>query len=188
MLIDIRTSLITLLYSTLLFLSIVYIFSHVLVCLIPYLAVPGCSMTTIIKDIFEMIRIVVEHRVAGVIRPCDHWKWCWTGELHASVQVWWRNVHVYCCQWCRQWFVLSTDSCPRYVVPPAVTSSENGHSQWLVCCFKTLPADMCHFTDLFIFKHHLKTRHFNLYFNTHNRFTAILDFVRDYPGEQVPER
>jgi len=72
MLIDIRTSLITLLYSTLLFLSIVYIFSHVLVCLIPYLAVPGCSMTTIIKDIFEMIRIVVEHRVAGVIRPCDH--------------------------------------------------------------------------------------------------------------------
>ena len=24
--------------------------------------------------------------------------------------------------------------------------------------------------------------------NTHNRFTALLEFVRDYPGEQVPER
>jgi len=23
---------------------------------------------------------------------------------------------------------------------------------------------------------------------THNRFTALLEFVRDYPGEQVPER
>ena len=23
---------------------------------------------------------------------------------------------------------------------------------------------------------------------THNHFTALLDFVRDYPGEQVPER
>jgi len=24
--------------------------------------------------------------------------------------------------------------------------------------------------------------------HTHNRFTALLDSVRDYPGEQVPER
>jgi len=24
--------------------------------------------------------------------------------------------------------------------------------------------------------------------HTYNRFTALLDFVRDYPGEQVPER
>jgi len=24
--------------------------------------------------------------------------------------------------------------------------------------------------------------------NTHNRFTALLEFVWDYPGEQVPER
>jgi len=24
--------------------------------------------------------------------------------------------------------------------------------------------------------------------NTHNRFTALLEFVRDHPGEQVPER
>jgi len=24
--------------------------------------------------------------------------------------------------------------------------------------------------------------------HTHNRFTALLEFVRDYPGEQVPER
>jgi len=23
---------------------------------------------------------------------------------------------------------------------------------------------------------------------THNRFTALLEFVRDHPGEQVPER
>jgi len=24
--------------------------------------------------------------------------------------------------------------------------------------------------------------------HTHNRFTALLDFLRDYPGEPVPER
>jgi len=24
--------------------------------------------------------------------------------------------------------------------------------------------------------------------HTHNRFTALLEFVRDHPGEQVPER
>ena len=24
--------------------------------------------------------------------------------------------------------------------------------------------------------------------HTHNRFTAVLEFVRDHPGEQVPER
>ena len=24
--------------------------------------------------------------------------------------------------------------------------------------------------------------------HTHNRFTALLEYVRDYPGEQVPER
>jgi len=24
--------------------------------------------------------------------------------------------------------------------------------------------------------------------HTHNRFTALLKFVRDHPGEQVPER
>jgi len=24
--------------------------------------------------------------------------------------------------------------------------------------------------------------------HTHNRFTALLDFVRDYPGEPAPER
>jgi len=24
--------------------------------------------------------------------------------------------------------------------------------------------------------------------NTHNRFTALLEYVRDHPGEQVPER
>jgi len=24
--------------------------------------------------------------------------------------------------------------------------------------------------------------------HTHNRFTALLEFVRDYPGEQVPKR
>ena len=24
--------------------------------------------------------------------------------------------------------------------------------------------------------------------HTHNRFTALLESVRDYPGEQVPER
>jgi len=26
------------------------------------------------------------------------------------------------------------------------------------------------------------------YTHTHNRFTALLEFVRDHPGEQVPER
>jgi len=26
------------------------------------------------------------------------------------------------------------------------------------------------------------------YTHTHNRFTALLESVRDYPGEQVPER
>ena len=26
------------------------------------------------------------------------------------------------------------------------------------------------------------------YTHTHNRFTALLEFVRDYPGEQVTER
>ena len=25
-------------------------------------------------------------------------------------------------------------------------------------------------------------------YNTHNRFTALLEYVRDHPGEQVPER
>jgi len=24
--------------------------------------------------------------------------------------------------------------------------------------------------------------------HTHNRFTALLEFLQDYPGEQVPER
>jgi len=24
--------------------------------------------------------------------------------------------------------------------------------------------------------------------HTHNRYTALLEFVRDHPGEQVPER
>jgi len=29
--------------------------------------------------------------------------------------------------------------------------------------------------------------HNNTHTHTHNRFTALLDFVRDYPGEPVPE-
>jgi len=34
------------------------------------------------------------------------------------------------------------------------------------------------------------THKFNLWWHTHthNRFTALLEFVRDHPGEQVPER
>jgi len=30
--------------------------------------------------------------------------------------------------------------------------------------------------------------HTHTHTHTHNRFTALLEFVRDYPGEQVPER
>ena len=30
--------------------------------------------------------------------------------------------------------------------------------------------------------------HTHTHAHTHNRFTALLEFVRDYPGEQVPER
>jgi len=29
---------------------------------------------------------------------------------------------------------------------------------------------------------------FSIHTQTHNRFTALLDFVRDYPGELAPER
>jgi len=38
-----------------------------------------------------------------------------------------------------------------------------------VLCMKVVPNDMQHT-------------------HTHNRFTAMLESVRDYPGEQVPER
>ena len=31
-------------------------------------------------------------------------------------------------------------------------------------------------------------KHTHTHTHTHNRFTALLEFVRDYPGEQVPER
>jgi len=30
--------------------------------------------------------------------------------------------------------------------------------------------------------------HFNMCTHTHNRFTALLEYVRDHPGEQVPKR
>jgi len=28
----------------------------------------------------------------------------------------------------------------------------------------------------------------SLFFRTHNRFTALLEYVWDHPGKQVPER
>jgi len=33
-----------------------------------------------------------------------------------------------------------------------------------------------------------RTLYTHAHTHTHSRFTAILDFVRDHPGEQVPER
>jgi len=38
---------------------------------------------------------------------------------------------------------------------------------------------------------HISSHHVYLctkYTHTHNRFTALLEYVRDHPGEQVPER
>jgi len=36
---------------------------------------------------------------------------------------------------------------------------------------------------------HMHTQtHTHTHTHTHNRFTALLDFVRDYPGEPAPER
>ena len=43
-----------------------------------------------------------------------------------------------------------------------------------------------------LFQQNSKVVHFKLRYvttvHTHNRFTALLEFVRDHPGEQVPER
>jgi len=41
--------------------------------------------------------------------------------------------------------------------------------------------DSYHFSSLNISQFFLET-------HTHNRFTALLEYVRDHPGEQVPER
>jgi len=37
---------------------------------------------------------------------------------------------------------------------------------------------------LFLYIYH----HTHTHTHTHNRFTALLESVRDHPGEQVPER
>jgi len=46
-----------------------------------------------------------------------------------------------------------------YILSP---SSVNGRFQWLVC----MSATICHITDTSVFRRHLKTHFFNLYFNT----------------------
>ena len=38
------------------------------------------------------------------------------------------------------------------------------------------------------FQLHLSSQNSYKHTHTHNRFTALLEFVPDYPGEQVPER
>ena len=39
-----------------------------------------------------------------------------------------------------------------------------------------------------IFAPNLEKNGTNTHTHTHNHFTALLDFVRDYPGELAPER
>ena len=66
----------------------------------------------------------------------------------------------------RQGLRSSTDTL-SYTVPPTVTKfgeqafSVAGPSVW-----NSLPADIRHITDTTVFKRHLKTHFFNLYFNT----------------------
>jgi len=57
-----------------------------------------------------------------------------------------------------------------------------------VCSRVDVQSLACGSSDTFFMHNHATVAATYLLHNTHNRFTALLEYVWDHPGEQAPER